>query len=472
MQQTIADGFSSDPRVSSAKRLLLEALLDHQSAITGVRPPDPDLQADYLRTIAEFGILRGGNLFYPYLGSGIGRGPLVELADGSIKYDFISGIGVHYWGHSHPELVAASIEAAMRDTVMQGNLQQNNESAELAKILLSAATNRGARLKHCFFSTSGAMANENALKLIFQKRRPADRLLAFEGCFAGRTLALSQITDKPAYREGLPLYLAVDYVPFFDAARPEASIQEASHKLKSHLNRYPNKHAAMIFELVQGEGGFYPGDCHFFQALMDILKEHDVTVMVDEIQTFGRTFELFAFSCYGLDEYVDVVTVGKLSQVCATLFAEDHKPGSGLLSQTFTAGTQALFAAKVIVTGLIEGDYFGPEGTIARLHDHFVTQLKAIDDRHPGMIAGPYGIGAMIAFTPFGGDAVMVNKLIHTLFDAGVIAFSCGSQVAKVRFLIPAGVVTTEQIDDVIRILEDTLVKVAGAVQWGQASID
>jgi 4-aminobutyrate aminotransferase-like enzyme len=461
MQQTIADKFTSDPRVSLAKRLLLMALLDHQSAITGIRPPDPDLQADYAETIAEFGVVRGGDLFYPYLGSGIGKGPFVELADGSIKYDFISGIGVHYWGHSHPEVVAASIDAAVRDTVMQGNLQQNAESADLAEIVLSAATRKGAKLKHCFFTTSGAMANENALKLTLQKRSPADRVLAFEGCFAGRTLALSQVTDKPAYREGLPLNLAVDYLPFFDPVRPEASTLSATEQLRKYLARYPKRHAAMIFELVQGEGGFYPGDATFFRALIEILKEHGVTVMVDEIQTFGRTSELFAFSHYGLDDAVDVVTLGKLSQVCATLFAEDHKPRPGLLSQTFTAGTQALFTARVIVKGLIEGDYFGPEGSIARLHDHFVRRLKEIGHRHPGLIEGPFGIGAMIACTPFGGDAVMVKKLIHALFDAGVIAFYCGSHVSRVRFLVPAGAVTTEHIDDVTRILEETLVLVA-----------
>jgi len=177
---------------------MLEALADHQERITGVKPPDPALRTPYEQVLREFGRIRAGNLFYPYIGSGIGRGPLVELADGSVKYDFISGIGVHHWGHSHPVLVEAALDAALRDTVMQGNLQQNMESVELARTLLDAATASGAGLKHCFFSTSGAMANENALKIIFNKRAPADRLLALDGCFAGRTLGLSQVTDRPA----------------------------------------------------------------------------------------------------------------------------------------------------------------------------------------------------------------------------------------------------------------------------------
>src|SRR6266550_3010920 len=82
---------------------------------------------------------RGGALYYPYLGSGIGNGALVELADGSVKYDMISGIGVHYFGHSHPMLLDAGVDAALRDTVMQGNLQQNVESVALAKTFIDLA---------------------------------------------------------------------------------------------------------------------------------------------------------------------------------------------------------------------------------------------------------------------------------------------------------------------------------------------
>ena len=164
----------------------------------------------------NFQQFRGAKLFFPYLGSGIGKGSLVELADGSVKYDFISGIGVHHWGHSNATLVEASVDAALQDTVMQGNLQQNAQGAVLAQEILSAANAGGATLSHCFFSTSGAMANENALKIIFQKKYPADRVLAFEGCFMGRTLALSAITDREEYRQGLPATLSVDYLPFFD----------------------------------------------------------------------------------------------------------------------------------------------------------------------------------------------------------------------------------------------------------------
>ena len=455
-----ARSFVLDERVSRARDLLLEALAEHQRSITGVRPPHPERKQAYDALLREFGDIRGGDLFYPYLGSGIGQGPLVELADGSVKYDFISGIGVHHWGHSHPAIVEASLTAALEDTVMQGNLQQHVESVALARMIVHAANQNGADLAHSFFSTSGAMANENALKLILQKKSPADRWLAFEGCFAGRSMALSQVTDRPAYRQGLPSVMSVDYVPFFDPAAPEQSTIAARRILEHHLNRYPGRHAGMIFELVLGEGGFIPGDREFFVSLMETLKQRHVTVFVDEIQTFGRTTELFAFQHFGLDSFVDLVTIGKLSHVCATLFSREYKPKPGLLSQTFTSSSAAIHTGKAIIRCLIDGGFFGPEGRNVQIHRHFVARFREIAQRHPSLISGPYGVGVMIAFTPFQGDPSKVKQFIHALFEAGVIAFYCGSDLSRVRFLVPAGAITFDHIDEAMKIVERTLLEV------------
>src|SRR5256885_11442797 len=139
MPNPIAPSLFADPRVAQAKELLRAALADHQKQITGVRPPNPDRKVAYEEMLKHFGAARGGALFFPYLGSGLGKGALVELADGSVKYDMISGIGVHYFGHSNPMLVDAGVDAAIRDTVMQGNLQQNVESAPLSKTLIDLA---------------------------------------------------------------------------------------------------------------------------------------------------------------------------------------------------------------------------------------------------------------------------------------------------------------------------------------------
>lgn len=458
MNPTLADKLYADERVEQARRLLREAVGDYQRELVGVRAADPTRAEAYDEMIEHFAQLRGGALYFPYLGSGLGRGALVELADGSVKYDMIGGIGVHVCGHSHTAMIDATIDAAVRDTVMQGHLQQNTESAALCRRLVELAGEGGAELQHCFLTTSGAMANENAMKIAFQKAHPADRLLAFEHCFAGRTMALAQLTDKPAYREGLPKTIAVDYVPFFDGDDAAGSTRRAVAVLQQHLRRYPKLHAAMWFELVLGEGGYYSGCRNFFAALMDVLKEHDVAIVVDEVQTFGRTTRPFAFAHFELDGYVDIVTIGKMTQVCATFFGQAFRPRRGLISQTFTGSTSSLFAAKAIIDALTSGGYFGDRGRIAQVHDRFASRLEAIGARQNGQVRGPYGLGGMIAMTVGDGSIDQAKQFLRLLYDAGVIAFLAGSAPARVRFLPPLIAITDEDIDTVLEITEQALI--------------
>jgi len=461
MSKLLAEQLAADPRVAEAKRLMLTAMAEYQRAITGARSADPERKASYEQMLKQFADLRAGALWYPYLGSGIGRGPLVELADGSVKYDLISGIGVHYFGRNHPAVVIACLDAALRDTVMQGNLEQGQESVRLSRTLVDLSARKGAKIKHCFLSTSGAMANENALKLSFQKKSPASRILAFSGAFAGRTMVLSQITDKAAYRQGLPNVIPVDYLPYFDPQRPRESTEAAMARLKEHLHRFPGQHAVMCLELVQGEGGYNVGSREFFLALLDELKKNGVPVWMDEVQTFGRTSEPFAFQHFGLDAYVDIATVGKLTQVCATLFSEEFRPKPGLISQTFTAATSAIFSAQVILDALNGGDFFGTDGRIMRLHRRFVGHMEAIAKKHPTWVRGPFGIGGMIAMTVLDGGEEVTKKFLHALFDAGVIGFVAGEAPARARFLLPVGNIADEDVDAACGIIEKVLEQVA-----------
>ena len=99
----IAEELAADPRIMKTKRQLLEIVAEYQKKLTHVRSGDPNRKASYTETIEKFSQCRGFSLWFPYLGSGFGKGPLVELMDGSIKYDLITGVGCHYFGHSHPE---------------------------------------------------------------------------------------------------------------------------------------------------------------------------------------------------------------------------------------------------------------------------------------------------------------------------------------------------------------------------------
>ncbi len=446
--------FRSDPVVQKLREGLLRRTAELQADLRGVRPPDPARAEAARARIEAWSELRGGPLALPYLATGRGRGPLVELVDGSVKYDMIGGIGVHFLGHGHPALLEAALDAALEDVAMQGNLQQGGVVPALGEDLLRLANEGGAALRHVFFTTSGAMANENALKLAFHRHAPADRLLAFEGGFAGRTLALAWVTDRPGYRTGLPPTLAVDYVPFFDPGDPAGSTARAHEALCRHLDRYPGRHAAMIFELVQGERGFYPGSPAFFRPLMAELRDRGVAVVVDEIQTFGRTHAPFAFQHFGLDELVDLVTVGKMTQVCATLFRPEYRPPAGLVSQTFTGATASFWVGRAVVREIREAGLFGPEGRNARVEAFFRERLGRLAERMPERIRGPFGLGAMVAFTPFDGSEAAAKATVRRLFDEGIVAFTAGHDPARVRFLVPTPAVSEADLEAVVGIVE------------------
>lgn len=454
-----AERLKKDPRVAQAETLLLAAVQEHSSNIQTIKPPELQRKIAYEELLHAVSKERGAQLYFPFIGSGLGNGSLVELLDGSVKFDMITGIGVHFFGHSHPAIIKSTIQAAISDTVMQGNLQQNLEGHELAALLTDLSG-----LPHCFISTSGVMANENALKIAFQKNAPAQRILAFDHCFAGRTLTFSQITDKPSFREGLPTTIPVDYIPFFDPSRPQESIEEAKQQLLLFIHRYPKAHALMIFELIQGEGGFYVGAKEFFEPLMKICKEHHIAVFADEIQTFARTSKLFAYQHFELSQYIDISAVGKLAQVAATLFSKEYCPKPGLLSQTFIGSTSALKAGTTLIQHLVGGNYFGVNGRNLAIHARFLSHFERIEKKHPGLIQGPYGIGCMIAFTPFEGAFEKTTRLIHELYDKGVITFIAGSHTFRVRMLIPGAVITDEEIDAVMEIIESTLQRVASNV--------
>ena len=174
--RTAASDLISNPEVAAAIDAAVTALSDAQAAITSARPPADELGTSYDALLGRLAESRGKGALYPYVGSGLGNGPLVELSDGSVKWDMIGGIGVHMFGHSDPDLIGTAMRAAMSDTIMQGNLQCNVEAIEFAELLLTEA-GRTSDLMHCFITNSGAIANESALKVCFQRNAPAERIL-------------------------------------------------------------------------------------------------------------------------------------------------------------------------------------------------------------------------------------------------------------------------------------------------------
>lgn len=450
----IAEQFRRDPRVAEARRLLAEALRDAQACLQGPRGPVAERVVTYQKMLERLSAARGGATYFPYLSSGLGRGPLVELADGSIKFDFITGIGVHGLGHSHPEMLDASIDAALEDTIMQGNLQQHPPSLRVCERMLQLANHQGAGLGHCLLSTSGAMANENALKIAFHNRQPADRVFAIDNCFAGRSIATAQLTDRPQYRQGVPTALAVDYLPMVTTHSPAGAVEAGLAAMRKSLARYPGKHAALWVELVAGEGGYYPADPAYMAGLCRLAHESNVLVIFDEVQSFSRLSQPFAFQHFGLDAMADIVTFGKITQVCGTLYRPALKPKGPLLSQTFIAASSSIAAALRVLDELERVNCFGIDGQNMRRHAVFASRCQALAERYPGKLSGPYGCGMMFAFTPADGSEPKATRMVHALYEAGLMSFLAGHDPARIRFLPPPGVTTDQDIHTACDIIE------------------
>ncbi len=474
--QTLGAALRDNATVRQAIESIVGEVRTASAEITEIRGPREGLSEGYNAFMARVGDIRGRGLYYPYIGSGLGNGALVELADGSVKWDMIGGIGVNFFGHSDPELIEESLIGGLDDVVKQGNLQSNDDAYRFADKLLELA-GRNSSLKHCFLTTGGALANENALKICYQKHRPASRVIVFKDCFMGRTTAMAQLGDEAAYRQGVPLTVGVDYMPFYDEVAAERMgqtqfIDMAVMHLEQLIERYPSQHAVFCFELIQGEGGFNLAPREYHKALMECCKANGIAVWDDEIQTFGRTTSMFAYERLELGEFIDVLTVAKMTQASATLFTEKYNPSPGLLSGTFSGETVSFRVGRRILERLDEPGRYGADGLHARHHKLFAEQVRSLAAKHPEWfppipeirgatnardIVG--GDGGMMRMTPFSGDKATTIKACKACYDEGVILFYCGHGPYHMRMLPPLGVMRDEDWPRVFEVVERAFAK-------------
>jgi 4-aminobutyrate aminotransferase-like enzyme len=202
---------------------------------------------------------------------------------------------------------------------------------------------------------------------------------------------------------------------------------------------------------------------------MEVCKARKVVVWDDEIQTFGRLPTMFAYEYFNLGEYVDVFCVGKMTQACATMWTEEMNPKGGLLSGTFTGEGVSFRIGQRVVERLRDGNYYGPQGSIARHHALFREQVQQLIARHPtwfpaveGQSELLGGLGGMMKFTPFAGKKDKINALCKACFEEGVILFYCGHGPFHVRMLPPLGIMKEQDWPRVFACIERGLAKVAG----------
>jgi 4-aminobutyrate aminotransferase-like enzyme len=446
------------PEIHEHFNRLFSAILIEQQKIDHVKGPDQDKKELLATKLKEYEALKGRGFFYPFMASGRGHGPFVELIDGSIKYDLINAIGVNLLGHSHPIYIKANLEAATSDTMMTGNLLSYQEPYELSKVLLDVVKN--SRLKHFWFSCSGSFSNDTALKILWQKKAPNYRLIAFKKSFAGRSIAMQDVTYNQSYREGMPSSIQVDHVPHFDYKDPDNSLSNTIAALDELIKKNGNTYCAITLELIQGEAGFIYGTKEYYEGIFKWARQHGLYIWIDEVQSFGRTRQMFAYQMFGLDEYVDVVTIGKVLQGAGTFYTEELNPKPGLIAGTFNGSVASMNAGKATVRYLSEGNFYGDNGRMAELETKFKAEFQKLAE---GSCKGkiPYfgGIGTMLSFEVGDATADTTNKFMKKLFENGVITFSAGKEPTRVRFLLPTAMLD-EHIKDIFSILERTILEV------------
>ncbi|WP_413289605.1 aminotransferase class III-fold pyridoxal phosphate-dependent enzyme [Bdellovibrio sp. HCB337] len=456
MNSLIGQQIDQSTKVQNLIKELVQEVTNLNSQVKTVQAPQPNFVDAGKTWVDRAGQFRGRPLHYPYVGTGAGRGPFVELEDGSIKLDLINGIGIHLMGHGNPRIMQAAVRGALSDIVTQGNLQPNKEYQQFTEKLVKLA-GKNSRLKYAWLSTCGTMANENALKISRQKNSPARFVMSFANAFAGRSTMMAEVTDNPAYKVGLPTYNEVLRVPFFDKRDPKSG-EKALNAIKDHVAKNEKNISAFAFEPMLGEGGYQAAPREFFVPMLEFCKEKGIAIWADEVQTFTRTGELFAFETLGLGQYIDICTLAKTAQVGATLYTEEYNPKPGLIAGTFSGSSTSLSVGLEILEMLQEG-FLGPNGRIMQIHKRFMSKLNELNETTcKGKVQDAGGMGLMIAFTPFDGKKEQVDALTKKLFNNGLVGFTCGKDPVRVRFLVPA-IIQDEEIDLAIKIVEKTILE-------------
>ncbi len=371
------------------------------------------------------------------------RADNAELWDveGQRYIDFAGGIAVMNTGHGNPKVVAA-IEAQLKRFTHTCYQVVPYESYIALAEKLNAMTPGSHAKKTALFST-GAEAIENAIKVArsYTKR---SGVIAFSGAFHGRSLFAVSLTGKvQPYKAGFgPFPPEIYHAPFPCHCANLAEVKKAvQHIFKADIE--PSRVAAIVFEPVQGEGGFNVIQAEAVQWLRALCDEHGIVLIADEIQTgFGRTGKMFAMEHFGV--IPDLMTIAKSLAGGVPLSAVTGKaeimdaPAPGGLGGTYAGNPLAIAAAHAVID-VMRDEKLPERGQ--KLGDQLKAVLQEMRAVVP-QIADIRGLGAMVAveFNRAGSDepdADFTKKVQAEALQRKLILLTCGVNANVVRFLFP-----------------------------------
>ena len=354
-------------------------------------------------------------------------------ADGNKILDMFPGWAVSGIGHCHPKVVEA-IRTQAGQLLHMDNTFYTLQQGQLAKLLSERAF--GGK---CFFCNSGAEANEAAMKLA-RRHTPKEKykFITAERGFHGRTFATVTATAQPKYHDGfLPLLPGFVYVPFNDI--------DALHEA------FSDETAAVMIEPIQGEGGIREATPEYMQTIRDLCDEYGALMILDEVQTgLGRTGRWFGYQHYEVTP--DIITMAKAlggGTAIGAMMARPHIAASlvpGTHASTF-GGNPLACAAGIAVIEAIEEEHLLENAKT--MGDYARSRLEALKEKHP-VIDHIRGKGLMIGIQLTAPGADIVNGCL----EKG-LRINC-TQGNVLRF-IPSMVVTTEEIDLAVAVLDEVL---------------
>ncbi len=402
------------------------------------------------------------------------KGAVITDVEGNEYIDFAGGIAVMNVGHSHPKVVQAIKDQAEKFTHTCFMVAPYESPIALAEKLCDAVP--GGSKKAVMFVNSGVEAVENAVKIARYYTKKTG-IIAFEGAFHGRTLLGMSLTSKvKPYKYGLgPFAPEVYRMPYANCYRcpfgkeyPACDVACADHLeeiLISHVSA--ENTAAIIFEPIQGEGGFIAPPKEYFQKLRKICDKNSILMIADEIQTgMGRTGYMFAMDYYGVE--VDITTVAKSLGAGMPISAVVGK--KDIMDSVHLGGIGATYAANPIAcaAALAVFDIFESENLLAKakvLGEKLKLILKALQEKH-ALIGDIRGIGPMIAFElVYDRDAKTpapdkVKQLVEFCLEKNLIILACGTYKNVIRLLMPL-VITEEQMERGMEIIDSGLTAIS-----------
>jgi 4-aminobutyrate aminotransferase len=374
--------------------------------------------------------------------------------------DFAGGIAVMNVGHGHPKVKAAIAAQLERFTHTCYQVVPYESYVALAEKINQLTPGSHAK-KTAFFST-GAEAVENAIKIArsYTKR---SGVIAFGGAFHGRSMFAVALTGKVMpYKAGFgPFPPEIYHAPFPCHCASLAEVKKAvQHIFKADIEA--SRVAAIIFEPVQGEGGFNVIQGEAVLWLRDLCNEHGIVLIADEVQTgFGRTGKLYAMEHFAV--LPDIIISAKslaagmpLSAVTGRAEIMDA-PAPGGLGGTYAGNPLAIAAAHAVIE-VMQGEDLPQRG--AGLGEQLKAMLNAMRPQVPH-IADVRGLGAMVAveFNQPGTDAPdadFTKRVQAAALAGGLILLSCGVNANVLRFLFPL-TVSQAVFDEALAVLRQAL---------------